>query len=386
MRISTTIPVLLLLAAAVPSLAQATDPAGAGGRPRQAAGAADGPRTYLATGPSTEADLTRLREAIAKLPGVSKVEVRSGDDSIIVTIEGDGASSQSILVAAARKTGYRMRPAPARIYRADGPSGEEQLARLRKALRELPGTEQLALSPLPGGAALQLNGAVRHAAVVAAGKEAGFTLQVLTSYVAAGPSGPADLTRLRSALEKVHGVEQLELRGLTGGATLLISGPANEDLLTAAGKSAGYIVWTLGGAEGGREFRIQGPIDSTARDRLTQALKAAEGVDEFEIREHPEGARLAVRGALLRPQAIAAAAQAAGVMLTPVQTVALPSVEPRANRNTPPDYENRVLEDQAVPGEPAPAFSLLAQDGVSRISLADLTGKRPVVLLFGSCT
>ena len=386
MRISTTLPVLLLLAAAAPSLAQATDPAGAGGRPRQAAGAADGPRTYLATGSSIEAELSRLREAIAKLPGVSKVEVRSGDDSIIVTIEGDGASSQSILVAAARKAGYRMRPAPARIYRADGPSGEEQLALLRKALRELPGTEQLALSPLPGGAALQLNGAVRHTAVVAAGKSAGFTLQLLTSYVAAGPSGSADLARLRSAMEKVHGVEQLEMRGLTGGATLLISGPANEDLLTAAGKGAGYIVWTLGGAEGGREFRIQGPIDSTARDRLTQALKAAEGVDEFEIREHPEGARLAVRGALLRPQAIAAAAQAAGVMLTPVQTVALPSVEPRANRNTPPDYENRVLEDQAVPGEPAPAFSLLAQDGTSRINLADLTGKRPVVLLFGSCT
>ena len=384
MRFSATI--LLLLTAAAPALSQAPVPVRPGSRPRLAGAPSEAPRTYLAAGPVAEANLARLREAIARLPGISKVEVRAGQEEIAVTIDGDGASSQSMLVAAARAAGYRMRPAPTRFYRAVGAGGVDGLERLRKALGDLPGTEQLALSPLPEGAAVQVGGSVRHGDLIAAAKSAGFTMQVLASYVASGSTAPADLARLRKAMEKVRGVEQLELRGLTGGATLLVSGPANEDQLSAAGKTAGFIVWPLGSAESGREFRIQGSVDAAGRERLSSALKEVEGIGETEIREDPEGVRLSVRGAMVRPQVIFTAAQSAGFQLLPIQTVSLPSVEPKANRNTPPDYENRVLEDQAIPGAPAPAFSLLDKDGVTWISLADLTGKRPVVLLFGSCT
>jgi hypothetical protein len=395
MRLSTLTGALLLLTAA-PGPARAADapppdrlsraPAAQERPVRGARGMQEVPATYVAAGPTGEADLARLREAIAKLPGITKVELRTDEDGLVLTIDGDGASSQSMLVAAARGAGYRMRPAPVRFYRATGPASEEELARLRTALRQLPGIEQFALSRLPEGAALRVGGAVRHAAVLAAGKDAGYTLQVLASYVAAGPSAPADLARLRSALEVVPGVEKLELRGLSGGATLLVSGPAAEERLAAAGKAAGFIVWTLGGAEAGREFRLQGPTDSEARGRLTAALKAIEGVSQVEIREGPEGGRLVIAGAMVRPQAVMTAAGDAGFILAPVQTVVLPSVEPQSNRNTPPDYENRVLEDQAKPGEPAPLFTLLDKDGTTPVRLADLVGKRPVVLLFGSCT
>jgi peroxiredoxin len=38
------------------------------------------------------------------------------------------------------------------------------------------------------------------------------------------------------------------------------------------------------------------------------------------------------------------------------------------------------------PGDPAPDFTLPAQDGKSRVTLSSFRGKRPVVLVFGSYT
>src|SRR5260221_264650 len=60
------------------------------------------PRLYVATGPSSEADLSRLRDAIGKLPGVGKVNARAEFDAVTVTIEGDGRSTESLLTAAAK--------------------------------------------------------------------------------------------------------------------------------------------------------------------------------------------------------------------------------------------------------------------------------------------
>lgn len=372
---------LLALAIAAPTAARAADP------PRRPAAAAQaGPSTYIAAGPSQPAELARLRESIGKLPGIRKVEIRSDEDAITVSIDGDGASSQSMLVAAARKAGYRMRPARPRIFRAAGPVGEEDLLRLQAALREVPGVERVALSRLPGGAAVQVTGGAAHRALAAAGKNSGFTLQELTSYVASGPTAKPQLDRLRATLEKVPGVEQVEMRALVGGATLLVTGPANGDRLSEAGKTAGYIVWELGGAESGREFRAQGPAEPAARQRLTQALKEVDGVREVELHDGPEGLSVVVEGSLVRPPMVIAAAGRVGFTLAPSQKVTLPSVEPQANRNTPPDYDSRVLEDQATLGEPAPQFSLLAKDGVTPIRLSDYRNQRPVVLLFGSCT
>lgn len=378
----------LLMAGGIAGAVWASDapPARQGTRPFRAAAGQEGPRTYVASGPQSEADLARLQAAIAKLPGITRVEIRTVDGTLAVSIDGDGAASQSMLVAAARTVGFRMRPASPHFFRAVGPNAEADLTRLRAALEGLPGLEQLALSRLPEGAAVRVSGVIRHPALVSAGKSAGFTLEERTSYVASGPSTPAGLARLRSALEKVSGVEQLQMRGLVGGATLLVQGPAGEEGLISAGKRAGFIVWTLGNAEGGREFLLEPSPDAEGSARLIQALKQVEGIGELEIRQANEGARLVVEGGLARPPALLAAAEKAGFTLKPDQSVVLPTVEPQENRNTPPDYESRVLDDQARPGEPAPQFTLLAKDGVTPIRLADYLGKRPVVLLFGSCT
>jgi hypothetical protein len=59
---------------------------------------------------------------------------------------------------------------------------------------------------------------------------------------------------------------------------------------------------------------------------------------------------------------------------------------PETGRNTPPDVDSGGTEGQAMLGGPAPDFTLVAQDGTSKVSLHDLMGKKPVVLVFGSCT
>jgi copper chaperone CopZ len=344
------------------------------------------PRSYLARGSTAEADLTKLRAAIATLPGVTKVTVQADEDGATVTIDGDGSSTQSLMAAAARNAGYRLRPAPTRYYLATGPSGDTDLMKLRSALRETAGIDQVALSRGPQGAALRVGGVARNAAIVAAGERAGCRLDQLASYVASGSSTEPDLARLREALSKLAGVKRVEMQGLIGGATLLIHGDTNDERMAAAGKNAGFIVWPLGIAEGKREFRIDDRVSAEDREKLVTTLRALEGIGELEVRAQPEGDRLLVNGGRARPPAIVSAAARAGFTLVPIETVTLPTVVPQAERGTPPDYENRVLEDEARPGGPAPGFSLLAKDGRTVVSLSDYAGKRPVVLLFGSCT
>lgn len=371
---------LLLSTAALPGLGRAADPPPAAVQEFQI------PRTYVALGSSAEADLEKLRVAIGKLAGVEKVHTRPEEDGATVIVDGNGSSSQSLLAAAAKTAGYRLRPAPTRFYFVSGPNEETDQARLRTALGETLGVNQVAMSPLPKGLALRVGGAARNPAIVAAGKTAGFALEPLASYVASGPTEKGDLSRLRTVLSTLPGVTRVEMQSLIGGATLLIHGDTNDDRMAAAGKKGGFIVWPLGDAEGRREFRLRTPTSAADRSKLTKALQAVDGIREVEIHSDPQGDRLVVAGGQIRPPIVVAAANNAGFRVAPEESVSLPTLTPEAERNTPPDYENRVLKDQAQLNGPAPDFSLLSGDGKRTINLSDFAGKRPVVLLFGSCT
>jgi len=369
----------LLIAAMVPSVvARAADPPGA---PKAATQARPSRRTFVAIGPASEAHLARLRTALSKVAGVIRVETRPEADGASVFIEGE---TSSLVSAAARSAGYMLRPAPTRSFAAAGPTGDADLARLREALGKVNGVDQLEVGRHSNGGALRVSGIAAAGELVAAGKSAGFSLRQLGAYVAAGPSAAADLKRLRAALQKTRGVEELDLRGLDGGATLLIFGDVKDSQLAAAGKSAGFDVWPLSNAGGPREFKISAETD---QQKLRELLRQVEGIGEVELRNGPEGARLVISGGRARPDRILAAAREGGIELALLpEAVSLPTVVPEAGRGTPPDYDERELDDQAKPGAPAPDFSLLSKDGVSRISLSDFTGKKPVVLLFGSCT
>jgi copper chaperone CopZ len=319
-----------------------------------------------------------------KVAGVIAVEICAAADGATVSIEGE---SSSLLSAAARSAGFMLRPAPTRSFAASGPTGDADLARLREALGKVDGIEQVDLGRHPGGAALRVTGIATGADLVAAGKSAGFALRQLGAYVAAGPSADADLTRLRAALGKVSGVESVELRGLDGGATLLIAGEVRDNQLVAAGKTVGFEIWPLSSAGGPREFKISGAAGASDQGKLREALQNVEGLGDVEIRAASDGARLVVAGGRARPEQIVEAARVAGIELSSLrEAVSLPSVVPEAGRGTPPDYDERELEDQAKLGAPAPGFTLLSKDGETKLSLSAYQGKKPVVLLFGSCT
>jgi copper chaperone CopZ len=342
----------------------------------------------VATGPTAAADLARLRAAIGKLAGITKVEARAEFDAVTVTVDGDGRSTESLIGAAARSAGFTMRAALPRYYAATGSGAAADLGRLRAALEKVYGVEKVEHTAQAGGAAVRILGVMQHPAVAAAAKTAGYTLRPVGSYVAAGPSGEQELGQLRAAVGKVAGVEQVELLGMTGGATLLIYGDVKEATLAEAAKAGGFTLWPLHHAAGPRLFAIERRPGTDGQQQLRQALQNLEGIGELGIGAGADGPRLSVTGGRVRPDAILAAARAAGFTLAPVEApVTLPTLLPEAGRSTPPDYDERVLEEKANLGEPAPAFTVLGMDGKSRKNLADYLGaKKPVVLIFGSCT
>ena len=376
---------LLCAVAPLPALAQQA-PSNPSAKPARGKRAASSPRIYIATGPASDSDRDRLRAAIGKLLGVTKVEARAEYDAVTVSIESDGRSSESLLTAAARSAGYVMRPVTDRYFAATGPKSEADLGRLRETLAAVPGVDRAEVSAHAGGAAVRLFGVMSYDALTTAGKASGFRLHELGSYVASGSSAKADLAQLRAALQKVNGVEQVEMQGLVGGATLLIYGNVKDAALAQAGRGAGFGLWSLGSAPASRLFKIEGSRSREETQQLLQALQGVEGIGEVEDKSDSHGPQVAVSGGRARPEGIVAAAAEVGLVLTPVLTIALPSLVPAAERSTPPDYDNRVLEEYATVGDTAPPFTLLASDGRSRVSLSDYTGKKPVVLIFGSCT
>lgn len=182
------------------------------------------------------------------------------------------------------------------------------------------------------------------------------------------------------------GVEQVQTQGLVGGATLLVYGDQSDVQLAKAAKAAGFALWPLGNAAEPLLFRIVGQPDPLDPKKLQETLKAVEGIGELDIRTDREGSSLAVTRGRATPETIIASGRAAGFTLLRVESVSLPSLLPVAGRNTPPDFEERVLEAQAKLNELAPDFTLLGKDGKETLSLSQFRGKKPVVLMFGSCT
>ncbi len=292
----------------------------------------------------------------------------------------------SVFSAAARRQGFVLRPAPTRYFAASSREADSDLGRLREALTKIDGVDELLAGMDRGTAAVRVTGVASSGQVVAAGKEVGFTLRQVGSYVAAGPSMEEDLARLRRALSAVTGVEQLQAQGLKGGATLLVYGDVRDEGLAEAARGAGFALWPLANAPGPTRFGLGREPGAEGARRLREVLQAVEGIGEFQLSSDAEGPCLIVCPGRARPEAILAAGREAGFTLSRVESISLPSLEPAAGRNTPPDFEERVVGELAQAGEPAPDFTLLGKDGRERITLSQFRGKRPVVLMFGSCT
>lgn len=366
--------VALFALPAVPSAGQTQAPPPAQARPAA-------PSPYIGTGPTTEADIARLRAALLKLPGVEFLEIttKAGKIKVLIRIEIGG----SLVTAAAKSAGFAIRPMPRRAYFASGVSATDTAA-LQATLSKVEGVERVEVSGPVGGAMVRVLGDVKAVALAESAKSAGFELKRINSYVASGPSASANLQRLRQSLEKVEGVAQLELREVAGGATLRIQGAMEDEALTAAAKSAGFGLLPLNDLVGG-QFRLERELDAGAEAKLRKTLQSVAGIGAIEIRKTSEGTQLSVKGGTAIPELIVASAKTEGFYLRPRETNT-DSLKAEVEQDTPPSAGDRNLEDVTKVGELAPDFTLITQDGKSKMSLSDSRGKKPVVLIFGSYT
>lgn len=337
------------------------------------------PSPFIGTGPTSEADIARLRAALLKLHGVEFLEITTKGEKIKVLIRVEIGGS--LVSAAAKSAGFALRPMPRRSYFASGLSGTDT-ALLQTALGKVEGVERVEASGPVSGAMVRVLGDVKAVTLADAAKSAGFELRRISSYVASGPSASASIKRLRQSLEKVAGVSQLEMREVAGGATLRIQGAMEDEALTAAAKSAGFGLLPLSDLVGG-QFRLERELDAGAEEKLQQALQGVAGIGAIQIDKTSEGARLSIKGGTAIPEVIVAGAKTAGFYLRQEEAE---TSSPDVEQDTPPAAGDRILEDLTKVGELAPDFTLLTQDGKSKMSLSDSRGKKPVVLIFGSYT
>jgi hypothetical protein len=342
-------------------------------------------QTFVAQGPAGEEGFRALTSALEATAGVVTVDLRPTVGGAFVHVKGDVLFT--LLEANAQPAGYRLQLMPTRLFTAPQLTDAADLSRLRVALEETSGVHRAVVSPDSSGAAVRVNGIAKYQDLVERARAVGFDLRQIGGYVASGASTPEALASLDAALRKVPGVELVEMLGLAGGATLLIHGEVEDETLKAAAKAAGYSLWALRTA--GRlhaEFSVAGQPDETEQRRLVALVEGLEGSREVTLEHAENGLQLVVGGDRLRPDRIAAAAAEAGFQIRVVERVTLPTLTPQAGRNTPAAYEDAVVADPIVEGEMAPTFTLLSKDGTSTHSLADSRGKKPVVLIFGSCT
>jgi copper chaperone CopZ len=342
-------------------------------------------QSLVARGPSSDMDRSRLADALKRVAGVAEVQVRPGRAGAGVTVKGDVLFT--LLAAAAKPAGYTLELTPVRHFAAAGTPEAVQPARLKEALLTVPGVDRVELGQAEEGLAVRVSGIAPSSELAAAAKSAGFGLRQLAAYSAAGPTEPGRLSRLREALQGEPGVEAVEMQSLDGGVTLLVQGDAEPLRLSQAAGRAGYTLSALRNAGGRRaEFQILTTAGAFDGERLLVLARDLEGTEAAELVAAPDGQRLAVTGDRLKPERIAAAAAEAGFRIAPVDNVSLPSLTPRAGRVAPASYQDAVLEDPLRPGDRAPLFGLLGSDGRTTMRLESLLGKRPVVLIFGSCT
>lgn len=362
-----------------------------GGAPASAQGrAAQRPapvvQSFVTAGLPPAAELKRLREALARVPGVVSVEVRPGPAAATILIKGDVLPT--LFEAAAKPLGIRIRPTPVRFFEATGSKEASGLARLRAALRAAAAGERVALGLDQGRIAIRIHGLTPTRDLDTAARAAGYRLERVGAYVASGSYDPENLEKLRKTLSALPGVRRVEMARLIGGGTFLVRGDVSEEALANAARPRGYTLASIRNVPPREvEFNVvsKGPTPPDSA-RLREFALGLEGTETAEVRTGPDGPRLVLGGDRLKPDRIVAAAAEAGYELQVVESVTLPSLTPEAGRVTPAAFEDAVNEDPLEIGKPAPDFELLRADGRSRLRLSSSVGKRPVVLVFGSCT
>jgi copper chaperone CopZ len=270
--------------------------------------------------------------------------------------------------------------APARTYQLLGSPSDADLKRVREALTSVEGVTQVEVVRRALGILVRVRGDARQPELANAALSLGYDLMPLAPrlYVATGPTGDADVAKLRAALSMVDPDLQVQIQARAGGASVRIRGEATGEALAAAAKSAGY--------ELRREsaFVASGPTAPRDYARLREALAKLSDA-KYQLQEVAGGAMLTVNGEV-EDSEIAAAAKSAGYGLRSITGKGAAGDAGDTESITAPAPGERNIDDITKVGEPAPDFSLVTKDGKGKIALSDYRGKKPVVLIFGSYT
>ena len=163
----------------------AIDPAGLAAAARPAGFVTEPVSGYVASGPTASTDLARLRSALSKLSGVTKVEMQGLIGGANVVIYGD--VKDAALKTAAVSSGYGLQPVSdptgdTRQFSVHGVSGPEDQAKLREALRGVGGAGEVQIRSTPEGVRVDVtNGAAPVGTLRAAAKSAGFDIAPIES-------------------------------------------------------------------------------------------------------------------------------------------------------------------------------------------------------------
>jgi copper chaperone CopZ len=184
--------------------------------------------------------------------------------------------------------------APPSLFIAAGTTTDEAIARLRAALVASPGVEQLDIAVHADRVTLRIKGTPMGSLLAARAKTVGFALRPMPEsvFAASNPSAGADMQKLRAALGKVDGVEQVDIAGPVGSAEVRILGDVKSSALAAAAKSAGYELRRTG------YFVAAGSGKTDDIVRLRFSLEKVTGVARLEVRQVAGGTMLGVQGVM----------------------------------------------------------------------------------------
>ena len=195
---------------------------------------------------------------------------------------------------------------------AKGPASADDIARLRAELAKLPGVGDMEIVAHAGGVTLRIKGTPAGRLLAVHAKTVGFDLRTmpLNEYLASSGSA-TDFQRLQDALGKVEGVEQVDISGPLGAATVRVLGDVKAAVLASAAKSVGFNLRRTG------YFAASGSIQPADTARLRATLEKVAGVSQVEMRSVDGGTMLGVRG-VMEDEVLAAAAKSSGYELRPM--------------------------------------------------------------------
>ncbi len=142
--------------------------------------ASDGPRRLAVEGMTCASCVARVERALQQVPGVGEATVNLATETAVVRLDSTAATTDGDLVAAIEAAGYRASPearADATVLEIGGMTCASCVARVERALRQVPGVELASVNLATGTAEVRARVDLEPAALVEAVAQVGYTVR-----------------------------------------------------------------------------------------------------------------------------------------------------------------------------------------------------------------